>query len=131
MAVTYAAAVQTARMNAVVNAIDINLAPATIEICTAGYAAIIVIITLGDPSFTVGGSPPSVAATMVGAPKSGVASLIGTNIAAVARIKDGGGNIIVNNLSVAVSGADINLNNLSITLGQTVTITSGAITHTN
>jgi hypothetical protein len=32
-------------------------------------------------------------------------------------------------LSVGTSGSDINLNSTSITNGQTVTITSGVITH--
>lgn len=125
MAVNYSTALKSTRMAAVITAIDVNAAPAFIEICTAAFAAVIVTITLSDPSFTESGG----VITMAGVPKSGTASLAGTNTAAVARIKDGGGNVIVNNLSVGTSGADINLNSTSITFNQTVTLTSGTITH--
>ena len=123
MAVNYSAGLKTSRMAAVITAIDVNASPATIEIATTAFASVLVTITLADPSFTESGG----VITMAGAPKSGVAANTGT--AAVARIKDGGGNVIVNNLSVGTSGSDINLNSTSITSGQTVTITSGTITH--
>ena len=103
--------------------IDANAAPATLEICTAAFAAVLVIITLSDPSFTESGG----VITMAGVPKSGVAGNTGT--AVIARIKDGGGTTKVNNLSVGTSASDINLNSTSITSGQTVTLTSGTITH--
>jgi hypothetical protein len=64
---------------------------------------------------------------MAGAPKSGVATNAGT--AAVARIKDGGGTTKVNNLTCGTSGADINLNSTTVSVGQTVTLTSATITH--
>jgi hypothetical protein len=37
--------------------------------------------------------------------------------------------VIVNNLTVGTSASDVVLNSLSITNGQTVTISSGTITH--
>lgn len=124
MAVNYSTGLKTTRMAAVISAIDAHANPATIEICTAAFAAVLVTITLADPSFTESGG----VITMAGAPKSGVAANTGT--AAVARIKEGAGTTtIVNNLSVGTSGSDINLNSTSITSGQTVTITSGTITH--
>lgn len=126
MSVSYTAALQTTRMNAVVSAIDVNASPATLEIGTAAMAAVLVIITLADPSFTVSGA----VATMAGLPKSGTAS--GTGTAAAARIKDGGGNIIVSGLTVGTSATDIILNSTSITNGQTVTLTGAppsTITH--
>jgi hypothetical protein len=124
MAVNYDTPTKSARMAATVLQIDANASPANIEICTASYAAVLCTITLADPSFTESGG----VITMAGAPKSGVASNAGT--AAVARIKDGGGTTKVNNLTVAApSGGDINLNNTSISAGQTVTLTSGTITH--
>lgn len=124
MAVNYSATLKTTRMTSVITALDAHANPATLEICTAAFAAILVTITLGDPSFSVSGS----VITMVGVPKSGVAGNTGT--AAVARIKEGGGTTIVDNLTVAApSGGDINLNSTSITSGQTVTITAGTITH--
>jgi hypothetical protein len=123
MAVNYDAATKTARMAATILQIDANASPAYIEICTASFAATLVTITLSDPSFT----ESSGVITMAGAPKSGVAAGAGT--AAVARIKDGGGTTKVNNLTCGTSGADINLNSTTISIGQTVTITAGSITH--
>jgi hypothetical protein len=123
MAVNYDAATKTARMAATILQIDANASPAYIEICTATFAAVLVTITLSDPSFTESGG----VITMAGAPKSGVAANAGT--AAVARIKDGGGTTKVNNLTVGTSGADINLNSTTISIGQTVTITSATISH--
>jgi hypothetical protein len=123
MAVNYDTATKTARMAQTILQIDANAAPAFIEICTAAFAATLVTVTLGDPSFTESAG----VITMTGAPKSGVAT--GTGAAAVARIKDGGGTTKVNNLTVGTSGSDINLNSTSITTGQTVTLTSGTITH--
>src|SRR5262245_23087453 len=104
MAVNYAAALKSTRMQAVISAIDINASPAFIEIGTAAMAATLCTITLSKPSFSEG----SGTITMLSPPKSGVASASGT--AAAARIKDGGGNIIVSGLTVSTTGADINLN---------------------
>lgn len=127
MSVSYSAALQNSRMDAVIAAIDAHASPATMEVCTAAYAAVLCTITLADPSFSRAGSPPNVAITLLGVPKSGTAS--GTGTAAVARIKEGGGTTIVNNLTVGTSATDIILNSTSITSGQTVTISAGTITH--
>lgn len=123
MSVNYDTATKTARMAATILQIDANASPAFIEICTAAFAAVLVTITLGDPSFTESAG----VITMAGAPKSGVATGAGT--AAVARIKDGGGTTKVNNLSVGTSGTEVILNSTSIAIGQTVTLTSATITH--
>jgi hypothetical protein len=123
MTINYDAATKTARMAATILQIDANASPAFIEICTASFAAILVTITLSDPSFTESGG----VITMAGAPKSGVATGAGT--AAAARIKDGGGTTKVNNLTVGTSAADVILNALTISVGQTVTLTSATITH--
>jgi hypothetical protein len=123
MAVNYSATLKSTRMQAVINAIDANASPATLEIGTAGMGSVLVVITLAKPSFTESGG----VITMAGVPKSGTASA--TNTAAAARIKDGGGTIVVQGLTVGTSGSDINLNSTAITNGQTVTLTSGTITH--
>ena len=125
MAVTYVATLKSSRMAAVITAIDVHASPAYIEIGTAAMASTIVTITLADPSFAESGG----VITMQGAPKSGVAGLAGTNTAAAARIRTGGAADVVTALTVGTSGADINLNSTSITQGQTVTLTSGTITH--
>jgi hypothetical protein len=123
MAVTYANSLKDTRMTAVITAIDAGAGPGTIEICSAAYAAVLCIITLSDPSFTLGAQ----LITMAGAPKSGTAS--GTGTAAVARIKDSNAVVVVNNLTVGVSASDINLNSLAISTGQTVTLTAGTLSH--
>lgn len=125
MAVSYASALKTTRMNAVIAAIDADAPAATLEIGTAGMAAVIVSITLADPSFAEAAG----VITMAGVPKSGVATLAGTNTAAAARIKAGGGGVIVDGLTVGAGSGDVQLNSTSITLGQTVTITAATITH--
>jgi len=110
-------------MNAVQAAIDADVPAAFIEIGSAAWAAVLVTITLSDPSFTVSGDTM----TMTNAPKAGVAGATGT--AAIARIKSGGGTVVVDNLAVSTAGADISLNNTSIVSGQTVTLVSGTIQH--
>ncbi len=124
MSVVYTAALKTTRMAAVIAAIDANASPAYMEIGTTGMASILATIPLSDPSFTESGG----VITMAGAPKSDTAA-DNTGTAAEARIKDGGGNVIVSGLTVGTSGANINLNSVAIQAGQTVTITSGTITH--
>jgi hypothetical protein len=109
-------------MAAVIAAIDANGA-GSIEICSAAYAAVLCTIALSLPSFTESGG----VLTMQGTPKSGTATGAGT--AALARIKDGLGAVIVSALTVGSSGAEINLASTSIAVDQTVTLTSGTITH--
>ena len=125
MTVTYLASLKDTRMTAVITALDGQTGSAALQIWTAAYAAQLVSIPLSKPSFTEG----SQAITMAGVPKSGTAGANGT--AAVARIVDGAAtpNIIVTGLTVGTSGSDINLNSTAISNGQTVTITSGVITH--
>jgi len=123
MAVNYASALKSTRMQADISAIDANASPGVIEIGTTGMATVLVVITLAKPSFTESGG----VLTMAGAPKSGTASNTGT--AAAARIKDGGGNVVVSGLTVGVSGSDINLGSVSVASGQVVTLSSGTLTH--
>lgn len=123
MSVSYANTLKDTRMSAVLTAIDGQTNPAWLEICTVAYASILVVITFSKPSFSEGTQK----LTMLNAPKSGVAANSGD--AVIARIKDGAGTIWVSNLTVGTSNADIILNSISITSGQTVTITSGSITH--
>lgn len=123
MAVTYAAGVKTARMNAVKDAIDAGAAAGKLEIGTAGMAAVLVTITLADPASTVAGS----VLTLAGTPKSGTATGAGT--AAAARIRDSNNADVATGLTVGTSGADINLDAVVIAVGQTVTVNSGTLTH--
>ena len=124
MAVTYAATLKTTRMNAVVTAIDAGAGAGKLEIGTAGMALVLATITLGDPSATVSGS----VLTLSGMPKSDTAA-DASGTAAAARIRDSNNADVVTGLTVGTSAADIILDTVSITAGQTVTINSGTLTH--
>lgn len=123
MAVTYNAGLRSARMREVIDAIDAETDPGTLQIGTAGMAQVLVELELEKPSFTESGG----VITMAGVPISGVAGASGT--AAAARIRDGDDNDVVTGLTVGTSGAEVNLNSVDISSGQTVTLSSGTITH--
>jgi hypothetical protein len=112
-------------MSAVITAIDANALPGILEIGSVGMAAVLATFTLNKPSFVESGG----IITMAGVPK--VAPGLSIDSAASARIKDGGGIVVVSNLTVgiATSGADIILATISITTGTPVIISSGTITH--
>jgi hypothetical protein len=111
-------------MQAVLTDIDNNAAVAKLQIWNAAFATKLAEISLQDPSFSLTGA----VLTLLGVPLSDT-SADATGTAALARIVDGGGTTIIDNLSVGTSGTDIILNSTSITVGQTVTITAGTITH--
>lgn len=123
MAVSYAAGLKTTRMQAVRDAIDAGAA-GKLEIGTAGMAAVLATITLADPASSVTGA----VLTLLGVPLSDTAA-DGTGTAAAARIRTSADADVVTGLTVGLSAADIILDSLSITAGQTVTINSGTITH--
>lgn len=125
MAVTYSAGVKTARMQAVLDAIDADVGAGTIEVATAAYASVLATFTLVDPAGAVAADvltidcDPDISAT---------ASATGT--AAVARIKDNSGDVIVSGLTVGASGTDLIISpSTTITNGQTVNLVSLTITH--
>lgn len=122
MSVTYSTALKNTRMNAVVSAIDAGSSHGTIEICSAAYAAVLAAVPLSDPCGSVSGGVLTF--TM---PQTVAAAASGT--AAIARMKDSDGNVVVSGLTVGLSGADIVLDSLSITAGQTVGISSATLTH--
>jgi hypothetical protein len=121
MSVSYSNTVKDTRMTDVLTAIDAGTA-GSLEICSAAYAAVLVSIPLAHPSF----SEASQVLTALGVPLSGTAGNTGT--AAVARIKSSAGTVIVNSLTVGTSATDIVLNSVSITSGQTVTLSSLTLT---
>jgi hypothetical protein len=124
MAFSYGQALADLRMTDIITKLDAQSGFAVLDIGTTAFGTILVSITLQKPSF----SEASETITMLGVPLSGVAGNTGT--AAVARLKDSAGTVWVNNLVVGTSAADLILNSLSITSGQTVTITAGTITGT-
>lgn len=125
MAVTYSTAAKAARMTAVVNQIDAGAGAGTLEIGTSGMGSILAILTLADPCGTVSGA----VLTFDFDPDISDTSANNTGTAAEARIKDSDGTVIISGLTVGTSGTDIVLDSTSITTGQTVTLTTGTITH--
>ena len=124
MSVSYATALKDDRMNAVTTRIDAQSGSGTLEICTAAFATVLAIIPLAKPSFTEAGG----VLTMASMPRSAT-SAAATGTAAVARVKDSAGTVWITALTCGVGSGDIQLNSLSITAGQTVTLTSATITH--
>jgi len=123
MTVTYNNTVKDSRMTQVLNAIDGGEGAGYIEICSAAYAAVLATIVLSDPCGTVG--TQALTLTM---PKSDTTAA-NTGTAAISRIKDSSGNIIISGLTVGTSGTVIILSSLAITAGDTVTLNSAVITH--
>lgn len=123
MAVTYTTAVKTARMTAVNTAIG---TAGVLEIGTSAMASILATIPLANPAGTV--SNGVLTLTM---PRSD-ASADNTGVPAVARIRTAsGGTDIITGLTVTLigGGGDVQLDSLSITAGQNVTVDSATITH--
>lgn len=125
MAVTYSTAAKTARMQAIVAQIDAGAGPGTLEIGTTGMASVLATLTLADPCGTVSGA----VLTFDFDPDISDTSADNTGTAAVAQIKDSNGTVIISGLTVGTSGTDVVLDSVSITAGQTVTLTTGAIIH--
>jgi hypothetical protein len=94
----------------------------------AGATGVLATLAIPNPGFTV--STPSggtVISTLLGVPLSVAAS--GSGTAAKAELRNAADAVIVGNLSVGTSAADVILNSVSITAPQTVTVSSGVITH--
>lgn len=122
MSVAYTTPVKNARLEAVVSQIG---SAGVLEIGTTGMGSVLATIALGNPAGTATGA----VLTFSGFPRSDV-SADATGTAAAARIRTAtGGTDIVTGLTVGTSGSDINLDNTSISAGQTVTINSATITH--
>lgn len=122
----YIAALKTQRLQDVVDYTDAGAATgaAWMEVATAAYASILAVFPLDMPSGTVSGS----VLTFAGLPKTAVALAGGT--AAVARVKNSDGTVIVNDLTVGTSGTDIIISpSTTISAGQDVDWTGGTITH--
>lgn len=125
MAVTYANPTKQARLEAVIAQIDAGAGPGTLEIGTTGMASVLAVLTLADPC----GSATNDVLTFDFDPDISDTSADASGTAAAARIKDSNGTVIISGLTVGTSGADIILDSVAITAGQTVTLTTGTITH--
>lgn len=123
MAVTYSTAVKTLRMTAVRDAIDAGTGDGLIEIGTTGMALVLASIGLAAVSGTVTNG-----VLTFSMPRSD-SSADNSGTAAAAQIKNGDGTVVISGLTVGTSGSDVNLDSVSITAGQTVTLSAATITH--
>lgn len=123
MAITYNTATKTARMTATRDQIDAAVGAGYIEIGSAGFAAVLATITLETVCGTVSGDT----LTFSSFPKSDTNTTAGT--AAVARVKDGDGTVVIDGLTVGTSATDIILDTTTVQAAGTLTLNSAAITH--
>jgi hypothetical protein len=134
MAVTYSTALKSNRMQLVADLVAGKTVASSTGTATAGTLVIGTSALSGSTgvlaSFTLGTTPGTVSSgvlTVSGTPLTATASATGT--AAKAEFRDNSGNVIVTGLTVGTSAADIIINATAISTGQTVTLSSGTITH--
>lgn len=134
MAVTYSSTLKTNRMQLVADLIATKTAAASTGSATAGSLVIgtsalsgatgvLATVALSATPGTVSGA----VLTLSGTPLTATASATGT--AAKAEMRNNAGTAIVTGLTVGTSASDVIVDNTSINSGQTVTVSSGTITH--
>lgn len=124
MAVTYSTDAKTARMAAVIAQIDAGAGAGKLKIRDASNV-VLATFTLADPC----GTAAAGVLTLDFDPDISDTSADATGTAANAIITDSDDVTVISGLTVGTSGADINLDSVSITAGQTVIVTAGTITH--
>ena len=131
MAFRLPTAVRNATCDAIVDALDAGAGAATIEVRTGSQPAsandaatgtVLCTFTLADPAF---GAASTGVATMASTPRSTTGSAAGT--AGWFRAKDSTGATVFDG-DVGTSGAVLNLNTLTISVGVSVEIVSGTVT---
>lgn len=134
MSVVYSTTLKNNRMQLVTDLISGKVAAASTGTASAGTlvvgtsalsggTGVLVTFTLSSTAGTVSGG----VLTLSGTPINGIAT--GTGTAAKAELRDNAGNVICSGLTVGTSASDIIINATAISSGQTVTLTSGTITH--
>lgn len=134
MAVNYSTTVKQNRMLNIIDAIAGKTYAVGTGTASAGTLVIGTSALSGSTgvlaTFTLGTTPATSSngvLTISGTPLSSTASATGT--AALAEIRNNAGTVIVSGLTVGTSGTDITINAVAISSGQTVTLSSGTITH--
>ena len=125
MAVIYSTATKNARMDAVAGQIDGGSHAGVLQIGTTAMGTVLCEFTLNKPCAAAASGG---VLTLSGFPKSDTAAN-NTGTAAAAVIKDSSGTTVISGLTVGTSSADIVLDSVSITAGQTVTLNAATITH--
>ena len=121
MTVVYSTTVKNARMQAVADAIDSGSGPGVLQIGTAGMVSTLVTITLQKPCATVANG----VLTFAGLPLEGTGSATGESGAA--RFRTSAGADVVTGLTVNETVADLIIDSVDISPGQTVRVTSGVL----
>jgi hypothetical protein len=124
VSIVYVPTLKSTRMQDVADAIDESASPGRLEIGTAGMGTVLVAITLEKPSFSEDGEG---VLSMLGLPLSGTA--VATGVAAAARFANGDGAFVATGLTVGLNGADINISNVDLQVGDIVPITEMTIAH--
>lgn len=134
MSVVYSSTLKNNRMQLVADLIAGKVAGSSTGTASAGTIVVGTSALSGATgvlvSFTLGTTPGTVSGgvlTISGTPITATAS--GTGTAAKAEMRDNAGNVIVSGLTVGTSGTDIIINATAISSGQSVTLSSGSITH--
>lgn len=134
MAVTYSTTLKNNRLQLVADLVAGKVAAASTGTASAGTLVIGTSALSGATgvlvSFTLGTTPGTVSSgvlTLSGTPINATAS--GTGTAALAELRNNAGTVICSGLTVGTSGTDIIINATAISSGQSVTLTSGTITH--
>ena len=135
MAVTYNATLKTARMQLVADLISGKVAAASTGTAAAGFL-VIGDATLASPTTGVlaklplNATPGTVSGNVFTINASGVsAAATATGTASKAELWTSANAAVVQGLTVGTTGTDIIIASTAITSGQTVTLTSGTITH--
>lgn len=122
MALAYPNATKVARMNAIVTLLGSAGKLVIGTSALSGATGVLASVPLANPAGTVAGA----GVLTLTVPQSIAAAAAGT--AAKAELRDNAGTVVAT-LSVGTSGADVIINNASITAGQTVQLTVGSLTH--
>lgn len=124
MPVNYSTAAKNARLNAVVAQIDAGAGAGKLKIRNSSNV-VLATLTLADPCGTVSAG----VLTFDFDPDISDTSADASGTAANAIITDDADTTVISGLTVGTSGTNVVLDSVSITAGQTVTITTGTITH--
>lgn len=125
MAVNYSTAVKNTRLQAVIDALGSGALLVLGTSALAGATGVLASVPLASPAFTVSAG----VLTMAGAPRTVAAS--GNGTVALAELRTSGGTVIASGLTVGLSGSGANIivNATAFSIGQTVQVTTGTITH--
>lgn len=133
MAVVYTTAAKNARLDAVRVLIDGGGGAGKLEIGTAASPGATIVTVLATITFNATSAPAAASGVLTftsnGFPKQATIGGSGTNTASSGRIRDFANTDIITGLTVGTSSADIILDSVSLTAGQTLTINSASITH--